>query len=130
MKISFSKVLLTLVLTAACGFYATKTFGEWGANQLECNTIQLPAEALPGAGALRIAFFADLHNRRDHFETCIKEIESAKPDLIIFGGDFIAVPERFMRTRWAINGLKKLKDIAPTYAILGNHDYEKLGRYR
>lgn len=119
-------ILLTLGLLAICGHRATKAFGKWGADQLECNTIQLPAEALPGAGPLRIAFFADLHNRRDHFETCIREMEAAKPDLIIFGGDFISIAERFMRTRWAINGLKQLKNIAPTYAILGNQDYEHL----
>ena len=109
-----------------CGAKGVEYFGNWGAAQLECNRVQLPAAALPGAGPLRIALLADLHNHRTHFESCIKHITAAKPDLIILGGDFIMVDQRFKRTRWAIEGLKALRRIAPTFAILGNQDYEKL----
>ena len=44
-----------------CKCTAEITGGMW-ANSLECNTTTLPAEALPGAGALRIALITDLHN--------------------------------------------------------------------
>ena len=109
-----------------CGIKGVELFGNWGATRLECNRLQLPAAALPGAGPLRIALLADLHNDKDLFAKCIEHIAAAKPDLIIFGGDFIMVDDRFMRTRWAVEGLRTLRSIAPTFAILGNQDYEKL----
>lgn len=118
-------LIIFTLLALICGL-GSKFFGEYSAAQLQCNRIQLPQSALPGAGPLRIAFFADLHNDAGLFSKAIDHIEAAKPDLIIFGGDFIMITERFMRTRWAVNGLRKLRSIAPTYAILGNQDYEKL----
>ncbi len=117
---------LIIIALLYCGYKGVEYFGKWGATQLECNRIELPAEALPGAGPLRIALLADLHNNRKHFETSIEHISAAEPDLIVLGGDFIMVDERFRRTRWAVDGLRKLRRIAPTYAILGNQDYEKL----
>lgn len=109
-----------------CGIKGVELFGNWGATQLECNHVQLPAAALPGAGPLRIALLADLHNDKELFAKCIEHISAARPDLIILGGDFIMVDQRFMRTRWAVDGLRQLRSIAPTFAILGNQDYEKL----
>ncbi len=108
-----------------CGVKGVEYFGNWGAAQLECNRVQLPASALPGSGPLRIAFFSDLHNTPELFYKTIEHIERERPDLIIFGGDFIMVDERFRRTRWAVEGMRKLRSIAPTFAILGNQDYEK-----
>ena len=123
------KKLRVCLLAAAlllCGIKGVEYFGHWGAAQLECNHVQLPAAALPGAGPLRIALLADLHNSKEHFATCIDHIATARPDLIILGGDFIMVNERFMRTRWAVESLRQLRSIAPTFALLGNQDYEKL----
>lgn len=120
----FFCLVATLLLYA--GYKGTEAFGQWGAEQLECNRVELPASALPGAGPLRIALLADVHNSRGLLDTCIDHIEAARPDLIIFGGDFIMVSQRFMRTRWAVEALRRLRSIAPTYAILGNQDYEKL----
>lgn len=42
-----------------------------GASQLECNTTEPPAEPLPGAGALRIAFISDLHNSKGMLEKAV-----------------------------------------------------------
>lgn len=102
------------------------TLGYWGAKQFEVVQATLPAEALPGAAPLRIAFFSDLHSHRDHFRRVIEEARAAKPDLILFGGDFVFAISRFNRTRWAVEGLRELRGIAPVYAILGNQDYEML----
>ncbi|MDO5450437.1 MAG: phosphodiesterase YaeI [Akkermansia sp.] len=120
------KRLLWLAAALVFLYYCTKWFGQWGAGQLECNTLELPAESLPGAGPLRIAFVSDVHNNRALFKEAVDMVELAKPDLIIYGGDFIMVSERFMRTRKPIEELRRLGSIAPTFAILGNQDYEKL----
>ncbi len=121
--------LRTWLISAALllgGVKGVQCIGNWGASQLECNHLQLPADALPGAGPLRIALMSDLHNNVQLFQKCIEQIEAARPDLIILGGDFIMINERFMRTRWAVEGLRKLRTLAPCFAILGNQDYEKL----
>lgn len=114
--------LALVFLLARCG---VESFGHWEASRLECTTACLPASALEGAGPLKIALITDLHNNPGLFEECIKILSQKKPDLIVFGGDFVQADARFMRTRWAVKGLRALAGIAPTYAILGNHDYEK-----
>lgn len=116
-------VLCTVVLGGVVVYYGKK-----GAECLECNYLQLPEEALPGAGPMRIAFVSDIHNNPALFQKAIEQIKNAKPDLILLGGDYIMVNQRFMRTRWIINGLREMAEIAPVYAILGNQDYEKLGQ--
>lgn len=99
--------------------------GGRGAATLECNTTHLPAEALPGTGPLCIAFVADIHNNPTQLREALAMLQQQKPDLIVLGGDLVNAYERFMRTRWAVSSLQELAALAPTYAILGNHDYEK-----
>ena len=118
-------LIILALLTLICGLGGI-SFGKYSARQLQCNHLQLPNAALPGAGPLRIAFFSDIHNNPELFGQAIACIAAAKPDLILFGGDIVSAHDRFMRTRWAIQGLRQLRSIAPTFAILGNHDYEKL----
>lgn len=118
--------LLVLLVLLILGYAGIRIFGSWGAAQLECNRVPLPAEALPAAGPLRIALLSDVHNAPDTMAECIEHISNSQPDLIILAGDYVEAGNRFMRTRWLVNGLRKLRSIAPTFAILGNHDYEKL----
>ena len=114
-----------LAFAVLCGWGVT-LFGEYSANQLRCNTIPLPPNTLPGAGTFRIAFFSDVHSNPELFEQAVALITEARPDLILFGGDLVTAEERFRRTRWAVEGFRKLVSAAPCYAIPGNHDYEKL----
>ncbi len=119
------RIWLVVVILFYVAYKAVEAYGNWGARQLECNHTQLPADALPGAGPLRIALISDLHNAQTHFEACVEHTAAVRPDLIVLAGDFIMVDERFRRTRWAVEGLRKLRSIAPVFAILGNQDYEK-----
>lgn len=121
----YRKWLIILALLALICGVGGRYFGVYSARQLQCNHLQLPADTLPGAGPLKIAFFSDLHNQPELLNQVVEHIAAAKPDLIIFGGDLVSAHERFMRTRWAVESFKKLRAIAPVYAILGNHDYEK-----
>ncbi len=118
--------LLLLLFLMAVGGLAARLFGLWSAQQLEFNTHSLPQAALPGAGPLNIALISDVHNDKDLLELCVQQVEKEKPDLIVFAGDLALVSERFTRTRTFVNQLRRLRAVAPTYAILGNQDYEKL----
>ena len=113
-----------LALTVLCGWGILR-YGEYSAQQLQCYTYLLPPDTLPGAGALRIAFISDIHGNSELFERSVESIIKAKPDLILFGGDLVTASERFRRSRWAVEGFRKLVNTAPCYAIFGNHDYEK-----
>lgn len=117
-------LIILALLALICGL-GIRYYGSHSAQQLQCNHVQLPADTLPGAGPLKIAFFSDLHNTPEMLDKVVGHITAAQPDLIIFGGDIVSAHQRFMRTRWAISSFRKLAAIAPVYAVLGNHDYEK-----
>ena len=114
--------LLSLCLLGGLGI---RVFGEYSAQQLQCSMITLPPDTLSGAGPLKIAFFSDVHANQELFEQAVERIIKSQPDLILFGGDLITATERFRRSRWAVNGFRRLSATAPCYAVLGNHDYEK-----
>lgn len=111
---------------ATCLAYCCVTkFGAWGASSITKENVTIAAPSLDEMGPLKIAFFSDIHNAKTLLKDTVDILKEEKPDIIIFGGDLVYVPERFMRTKWAVDGFRELCNIAPTYAILGNHDYEK-----
>lgn len=116
---------IILVLCVLFLMWCVKKFGEWGAGQLECTHTEIDAAALREIGTLKIALISDVHSNRELFENAVAMIQAEKPDLILFAGDLVYAERRFMRTRWAVDGFRKLQNTAPTFAILGNHDYEK-----
>lgn len=79
---------------------------------------------------IRIAFITDLHltNSSSDFErlgNIIKHAHDFAPDLILHGGDFTgedAAGTRLIRED-ILSGLQLLTEIAPNYAILGNHEW-------
>ncbi len=120
--------LLILLLLAFGAFWAVKCYGEWEARQLEVTYYALPQQALPGAGPLTIALVCDAHDAREQLLRCVEQLEKHKPDLIIYGGDLVHAAKRLTRTRGLVQLLRRLRAIAPTYAILGNQDYEMLAQ--
>ncbi len=116
---------LLLGLAALLGVVLLSQLGGYYASRLEFRRVELPASALPGAGELRIAFLSDVHLNKELMEQCVEWVEEQRPDLIIFGGDLVRADGRFMRTRWAVQLFERLVAVAPTFAVLGNHDYEK-----
>ncbi len=115
---------ILLLLLGLVGALGTRLFGVWSAGQLETTHYHLPQDVLPGAGPLRVALLSDIHDDREQLERCIAIIDKQKPDLIIFAGDLIMSGTRLFSTRRLITQLARLNAVAPTYAILGNHDYE------
>ncbi len=113
----------TAAICLAC--CCVTAFGAWGASSITKENITITAPALDEMGPLKIAFFSDIHNDKKLLAGVIDILKEEKPDIIIFGGDLVYVPDRFMRTKWAVDGFREICHIAPTYAILGNHDYEK-----
>lgn len=75
---------------------------------------------------LRIAFASDFHvgkiAGKEEVIRCVDLIENSAPDLIFLGGDFLT--ELVFHPFWepALSPLARLPRIAPTFAVLGNHD--------
>lgn len=75
---------------------------------------------------IRIALFSDTHLRATKNSGWLKKIASKlrgeKPDLILIAGDFLYFDD-FEKFGDKLNELGALTKIAPTFAVLGNHDY-------
>lgn len=75
---------------------------------------------------LRIVFLSDLHLREygERNTELVDEIKSLDPDLILLGGDLVTYPNPDVES--ALSLCRKLAWVAPTYAVLGNHESEMI----
>lgn len=76
---------------------------------------------------IKALFISDIHYREGQlvFDNIIKIARKAKPDLIFLGGDYTGMgvlKTDFLRG-FMVDELSKLAQLAPTYAVLGNHEY-------
>lgn len=89
---------------------------------------------------IRIAFLSDTHmsgpnNKMDRLERVVAQINAAKPDIVLLGGDYIGDPKLVGRSYGVEESVKPFAGFkAPlgVFAVLGNHDYysgaEKVSR--
>ncbi len=120
------KIFWICVLAAFVCVQCVKIFGRMGAKDLQLTYTKIAHDGFNPGSTLRVAFFADVHENRELLKECIEHIKKAEPDLIIFGGDLVMVGQRMKRTHELIETLRELPKIAPTFAILGNQDMERL----
>lgn len=95
--------------------------------QLRVNNYTLKCEKLPESFVgKKILLIADLHKKRygDNFNNLINSCAVAEPDLIFFAGDLYSRDETDMVPKLAL--MKRLKHIAPTYYIFGNHETDNM----
>ena len=86
--------------------------------QIKINKIQEP---------ITIIFVSDIqvgkHKKTLWVEKIVEKIESAKPDMVILGGDLISNEGTFEDESKYLEPLVKLSEKYPTYAVMGNHEY-------
>ncbi|MBK2404066.1 metallophosphoesterase [Erysipelothrix rhusiopathiae] len=74
---------------------------------------------------LSIGFLSDVYSHDDNLDKALKELDSFKPDMIIFGGNlFKAAPSEKEQTEM-IEKLSKLNAKLGKYAVLGENDIRK-----
>lgn len=80
--------------------------------------------------SLRIAFLSDIHLRNttsqfERLDQIIERVRKEAPDLILLGGDFTGeeAAETAVFRPDLIAAIKPLAAIAPTYTVLGNHEW-------
>ena len=102
-------LFMLILLPSMTGYMA------WEARTIGMTTLEI--EGAPEG----IIYITDPHVRAsniDHVQTAIEEINRLNPSLILIGGDFVTGEE----TDFTIQSVWRSLD-APTYAVLGNHDY-------
>lgn len=106
----FAFFVLIISVNASVGYMA------WEAEGVGITELQI--EGAPGG----IVFIADPHLKEgnmDHMHAVIEEINRLQPSVVLIGGDFVfgEDPDLGLQQIW--------REIdAPTYAVLGNHDYK------
>jgi predicted MPP superfamily phosphohydrolase len=102
----------TLVLSVL-----STSLGAVGAERRTPAVTDLEVEDAPGG----IVFIADPHVREENLpliRSTIAEINAMHPSLVLIGGDFVFAGDDDLSLQQVWRGLE-----APTYAVLGNHDY-------
>lgn len=115
--------LVTLAVGVACAVYAR--FIHPFRPRVNHVTIRLP-EAHRGLEGLTLAFVTDTHVGPNFtaadLDPAIRILRRAKPDIVLFGGDYISESPRFLD--YAQEPLKEMAGTARlgAWGILGNHD--------
>jgi predicted MPP superfamily phosphohydrolase len=99
---------------------------------LRLNKIEISSQKI--SQSVRIAFVSDIqigkYKKESWAEKITAKIESANPDIVIFGGDQIDNEGTFEDESKYLEPLKKLTEKYPVYYILGNHEYGIGGKVR
>jgi len=86
--------------------------------------IKVPLKGYRGKG-FRIVLISDVHVgllvAKHRLGRINRIIERERPDIIISAGDLLDTNPRFLR--YVKPHLKKLTSMAPSYAVIGNHEY-------
>jgi uncharacterized protein len=105
--------------SAAYGFF-------YGREALHLSTVDVPVSGLPAElSGLRIGLITDVHRSRwvsaDDVAAAVALTMSARPDLIVLGGDYVTWGDR-QYVGAAAESLSGLTAPYGVFAILGNHD--------
>ncbi len=105
--------------SAAYGFF-------YGREALQLSTVDVPVSGLPAElSGLRIGLVTDVHRSRwvsaDDVAAAVALTMSARPDLIVLGGDYVTWGDR-QYVDAAAESLSGLAAPLGVFAILGNHD--------
>jgi predicted MPP superfamily phosphohydrolase len=87
------------------------------------HTVEAPV--IPAGQALRIAFASDFHvgptTDAQVVSAACRAIVASRPDVVLLGGDFVNFEPRAVDQ--LVGDLKSVAEVAPCYAVLGNHDW-------
>ncbi len=112
------KVILVLILAVLCAITLDSTF------RLSAEEYDIAFETLPPAfDGFKIVQISDIHGREfgDGNSRLLEKVAEASPDIIVITGD-MADDKTDMSFAYPL--LSGLMEIAPTYYVTGNHEYD------
>ncbi|MGD8515258.1 MAG: metallophosphoesterase [Granulosicoccaceae bacterium] len=115
------KLIFDVTMLVAAIAYLLRGFSQ-GIRFPELNRVQVRIKDFPRAG-LNLVQLTDIHVgrtiKRDFIERLVEETNRLNPDIVVITGDLVDLP--ISRIEYDLYPLKDLH--APTYFILGNHEY-------
>jgi Predicted phosphohydrolases len=108
--------LVLIILITACLLLLDR--------RLDIENIEVHINNLPnGLKGLKVVHISDVHIPENitSINTILNAVEDVKPDIIVMTGDIIDKDERLDDKR-ITEFCKGMADIAPTYAVTGNHE--------
>lgn len=127
MAVSRRTALKALLATGVGTVTGGTAYGYWyGREALRLVRVSVPVSGLPPALAgLRIGLITDVHRSRwvsdEDVVSAVNLMASAKPDLVVLGGDYVTMGDR-RYVGAAAEALGGLSAPHGVFAILGNHD--------
>lgn len=116
----FFRFVLLYILTTILLVAGLVTYIFIDNNTIELNKYTIFSQKIPPAfNGYKFLIVSDYHNA-PYVEKVVKKAKSAKPDVIVITGDFTTRGERHMDNSLIL--AKQLCEIAPTYAVTGNHE--------
>lgn len=128
LKVTFRAFLTLFGLSSGGYVYANRI----EPSLLDINHLQIKNALIPKSfDGIKIVQFSDTHlgfqyNLRQ-FKKLINKINALKPDVIIFSGDLMDEPNKFMEINHLVPLLQQLKAPLGKYCIYGNHDHGGYG---
>ena len=125
------KVLIIIVILGVIILASLFTIDTGIQNAREINVVHTTLDSKDGdKESIRIAFLSDFHitwNDRDfeRFDLILEKVRANTPDIILLGGDFTGeghAATEMIRKR-IVTSLEEFASIAPTYTVLGNHEW-------
>ena len=126
LKIILSLIIIMVILAAvACG--VVYLYWQYTKTHYEISFYQVTSKKV--SRNIRFVVISDIHNREygENNELLISDIRSLKPDLILFAGDMVLKGQDDYQPM--LNLVTNLKEIAPCYGVLGNHESERIYYY-
>ena len=127
MKKHWKKALpiLALLLAAAFCIYVYAENTTLTVSEYDITSARLP-QSFDG---FRVVQVSDFHNNHNEHLTnqLVRAIEASNPDIILLTGDMI--DSRLTNVDVTVDFIERIKDIAPIYYVVGNHEARTGARY-
>ena len=118
------RLLIVFVVLTICCVCAVYFYWQFTKTHYEISFFQETSKKV--SQNIRLAVISDIHNREygTDNEMLVSDIRSLKPDLILFLGDMVIKEEDDYQPM--LNLVSHLKEIAPCYGVMGNHEDERM----
>ncbi len=116
-----TKLLLIILITGAVLLSYSSLETRW----IKITHVSIESHDIPASfDGKRIVLVSDIHHgaalSRERVKNLVQRINSLHPDIIILGGDYISLSEKYIIPVFA--ELRNLKSKYGVYGVLGNHD--------
>lgn len=102
------------------------TYSSLEARWIKITNVTIESQDIPTSfDGKRIVFVSDIHHgaalSRERVKKLVQRINDLHPDIIILGGDYISLEEKYIKP--VFDELRNLKSNYGVYGVLGNHDW-------